>query len=136
MTGKRKSKRVTVVKKSLKLQEKLTERAKKKGVANPKESSSGIENPAANDNSEVTANLEIVPNPAVIEGTEQSSDEETAELVVEELVDPNKGKMDDLEYNTRLKKVKLAELAVRDGLRRFNSKTVSDLDLNNYQSSL
>ena len=140
MTGKRKSKREAVIKKGLKLQEKLSQRAKKKGVANPKESSSRIEDPAANNSSEVTANVEIVPNPAVIEGTEQNSDEEeyieTAEEVVEELVDPDKAKMDDTEYNTRLKKVKVAELAVRNGLRRFNSKTVSDLDLNSYLSSL
>ena len=42
MTGRRKSKREAVIKKGLKLQEKLSQRAKKKGVANPKESSSEI----------------------------------------------------------------------------------------------
>ena len=132
MTGIRKSKREAVIKKSLRLQEKLSNRTKKKGVANPKESGSGIDDPAANNSSEVTANLEIVPNPAGTEGTEQNSDEEENinEEVVEELVDPsNKAKMDDTEYITLLKKVKIAELAVRDGLRRFNSKTISDLDL-------
>ena len=61
MTGKRKSKRVTVVKKSLKLQEKLTERAKKKGVANPKKSSSSTDKTsAAKDNSNLTSNFNKV----------------------------------------------------------------------------
>ena len=44
--------------------------------------------------------------------------------------------MDDTVYNTRIKKVKVAELAVNDSIERFNSKAVSDLDLNTYQSSL
>ena len=44
--------------------------------------------------------------------------------------------MDNTVYNTRIKKVKVAELAVNDSIERFNSKAVSDLDLNTYQSSL
>ena len=44
--------------------------------------------------------------------------------------------MDKTEYNTRFRKVKAAELAVKDSIETFNSKTVSDLDLNTYQSSL
>ena len=44
--------------------------------------------------------------------------------------------MDDTVYNTQIKKVKVAELAVEDSIEIFNSKTVSDLDLNTYQSSL
>ena len=118
MTSKRQSKRDAVIKKGLKLQEKLTERAKKKGVANPTESSSATEAPAANDDSEVAANVDLVPNPAVTDGSEESSGEEehleNVEEVEEELVDPNNTKMDDTEYNTQLKKVKVAELAVKD----------------------
>ena len=140
MTGKRQSRRDAVIKKSLKLQEKLKERTKKKGVANPIESSSATEAPAANDNSEVAANVDLVPNPAVTDGSEESSGEEehleNIEEVEDNLVDPNKTKMDDTEYNTRFKKVKTAELAVKYAIKRFNSKTVSDLDLNTYQSSL
>ena len=44
--------------------------------------------------------------------------------------------MDETVYNTCIKKVKVAELAVNDSIERFNSKAVSDLDLNTYQSSL
>ena len=44
--------------------------------------------------------------------------------------------MDNTEYNTRFNEVKIAELAVKHSIKRFNSKTVSDLDLNSYQSSL
>ena len=44
--------------------------------------------------------------------------------------------MDKTEYNTRYRKVKAAELAVKDNIKIFNSETVSDLDLNTYQSSL
>ena len=44
--------------------------------------------------------------------------------------------MDDTVYNTRVKKVKKAELAVKNSIERFNSKTVSDLDLDSYLSSL
>ena len=120
MTGKRQSRRDAVIKKSLKLQEKLKERTKKKGVANPIESSSAIEAPAANDNSEEAANVEIVPNPAGTDGSEESSGEEAhleevhlenIEEVVEELVDPNNTKMDATECNTRVEKVKIADLA-------------------------
>ena len=44
--------------------------------------------------------------------------------------------MDETEFNTQFKKVKVAEIAVKDSIRKFNSKTVSDLDFNTYQSSL
>ena len=44
--------------------------------------------------------------------------------------------MDDTVYNTPIKKVKVAELAVKNSITRFNSKAASDLDLNIYQSSL
>ena len=44
--------------------------------------------------------------------------------------------MDDKVYTTRIKKVKVAELALNDSIKRFNSKAVSDLDLSTYQSSL
>ena len=44
--------------------------------------------------------------------------------------------MDKTEYNTRFRKVKATELAVKDDIEIFNSETVSDLDLNTYQSSL
>ena len=44
--------------------------------------------------------------------------------------------MDKTEYNTRFNEAKVAELAVKHSIKRFNSKTVSDLDLNSYQSSL
>ena len=44
--------------------------------------------------------------------------------------------MDETEYNTRYRKVKAAELAVKENIEIFNSETVSDLDLNTYQSSL
>ena len=66
MTGIRKSKREAVIRKGLKLQKKLTDRAKKKGVANPKESSSESEDPAANNSSEVIANVEIVTTLLVV----------------------------------------------------------------------
>ena len=62
--------------------------------------------PAANDKSEVPANVEIVPNLAVTEGSEQNSDEEEhieiAEEVVKELVDPKETKMIDTENNTQV----------------------------------
>ena len=44
--------------------------------------------------------------------------------------------MDQTEYNTRFRKVKATELAVKNSIDRFNSKTVSDSDLDSYQSSL
>ena len=44
--------------------------------------------------------------------------------------------MDDTVYNTQIKKVKVAELAVKNSIKRLNSKAVSDLDLNTHQSSL
>ena len=141
MTSRRQSKREAVIKKSLKLQEKLNKRAKKKGVANPKKSSSSADKTsAAKDNSNLTSNVNIVPNPAVSDSSEQSSDKEvyleTIEEVKQELINPNKGKMDDTEYNTRFNEVKIAELAVKHSIKRFNSKTVSKLDFKSYQTSL
>ena len=44
--------------------------------------------------------------------------------------------MGETEFNTQIKKVKKAELAVKNSIERFNSKTVSDSDLDSYQSSL
>ena len=44
--------------------------------------------------------------------------------------------MDNTEYNTRFNEVKIADLAVKHSIKRFNSKTVSKLDLKSYQSSL
>merc|ERR1712240_713964 len=141
MTSRRQSQPEFVIKKSLKLQEKLKERAKKKGVMNPNKSGSSVDKaPAVEDNLNLTSNVNIDPNPADTDSSEQSSDKEvyleTIEEVKQELIDPNKGKMDDTEYNTRFNKVKVAELAVKHSIKRFNSKTVSDLDLNSYQSSL
>ena len=141
MTNRRQSRRESVIKKSLVFQEKLAERAKKKEVQSLKKTSSSADkSSAAKDNSNLTSNINIVPNPAVSDSSEQSSDEEvyleTIEEVEQELVDPNKAKMDKTEYNKLIQKVKVAELAVKQSIRRFNSKTVSDLDLNSYHSSL
>ena len=117
MTSRRQSKCESVIKKSLKLQEKLKERAKKKGVANPKSGPSVDKAPAVEDNSNLTFNVNIDPNPADTDSSEQSSDEEvyleTIEEVEQELVDPNNAKMDNTEYNTRFNEVKIAELAVK-----------------------
>ena len=102
MTNRRQRKRESVIKKSLKLQEKLKERAKKKGVANPKKyGSSADKTPAVEDNSNLASNINIDPNPADTDSSEQSCDEEvyleTIEEVEQELVDPNKAKMDKTE---------------------------------------
>ena len=101
----RQSKCEGVIKKSLELQEKLNERAKKKEVANPKKSSfSADKTSAAKDNSNFTSNINIVPNPAVSDSSEQSSDKEvyleTIKEVEQELVDPNKANMEETEFNT------------------------------------
>merc|ERR1712240_640956 len=106
MTSRRQSQPEFVIKKSLKLQEKLKERAKKKGVGNPNKSGSSVDKaPAVEDNSNLTSNLNIDPNPADTDSSEQSSDEEvnleTIEEVEQELVDPIEAKMDETEYNTR-----------------------------------
>ena len=73
---------------------------------NPNQSSSAVEAPTANDNSEVAVNVKIVPNLAVIEGSEQNGDEEehkeSIEVVVKELVDPKEMKMIDTESNTQV----------------------------------
>ena len=67
MTSRRQSKHESVIKKSLKLQVKLKERAKKKGVANPNKSGSLVDKaPAVEDNSNLTPNVNINPNPAAI----------------------------------------------------------------------
>ena len=77
MTSRRQSKRESVIKKSLNLQEKLNERAKKKGVTNPKKSGSLADKaPAVEDNSNLTSNVNIDPNPADTDSSEQTSDEE------------------------------------------------------------
>ena len=134
MISRRQNKCESVIKKSLKLQEKLKERAKKKGVANPEPGPSVDKAPAVEDNSNID------PNPADTDSSEQTSDKEvdleTIKEVEQELVDPIEAKMDKTEYNTRYRKVKAAELAVKDNIKIFNSETVSDLDLNTYQSSL
>ena len=141
MTNRRQSRCEGVIKKSLVLQEKLAERAQKKEIRSlNKTSSSANKSSAAKDNSHLTADVNVVPNPGVIDSSEQNSDKEvnleTIEEVEQELVDPIEAKMDETEYNTQYRKVKTAELAVKDSIETFNSKTVSDLDLNTYQSSL
>ena len=138
MTSRRQSKRESVIKKSLKVQEKLKERAKKKGVANPESGPLVDEAPVVEDN--LNLNVNIDPNPADTDSSEQSSDEEvyleTIEEVEQELVDPKEAKMDETEYNTQFRNVKAAELAVKDNIEIFNSETVSDLNFNTYLSSL
>ena len=107
MTNRRQSRCEAVIKKSLVLQEKLAERAKKKKEIRSlkKTSSSADKSSAAKDNSHLTADVNVVPNPGVSDSSEQNSDEEvnleTIEEVEQELVDPNKAKMDKTEYNTR-----------------------------------
>ena len=123
------------------MQEKLAKRAKKKEVQSLKKTSSSVDkSSAAKDNLHSTVDVNIVSKPALSDSSEQSSDKEvyleTIKEVEQELVDPNKAKMDKTEYNTRFNKVKVAELAVKHSIKRFNSKTVSDLDLKSYQSSL
>ena len=83
----------------------------------------------------------VVPNLGDGGNLELSSlkefDQEITEEVEQKTIVPNKVEtMDDTVYNTRIKKVKIAELAVKNSIERFNSKTVSDLDLDLYQSSL
>ena len=74
------------------------------------------------------SNINIDHNPADTDSSEQTSDDEvnliTFEEVEQEPVDPNKAKMDDTEYNTQFNEVKIAELAVKHSIKRFNSKTV------------
>ena len=98
MTTRRQSKRESVIKKSLKLQEKLKERAKKKGVANPESGPSVDKAPAVEDN------LNIYPNPADTDSSEQTSDKEvnliTFEEIEQEMVGPNKANMEETELNT------------------------------------
>ena len=88
----------------------------------------------------MTADVNAVPNPGAIDSSEQNSYEEvnleTIEEVEQELVDPNKSNMDKTEYNTRFRKVKTTELAVKQSITRFNSGTVSDVVLDSYKSSL
>ena len=67
MTTRRQSKCDSVIKKSLKLQEKLKERAKKKGVANPNKSGSSVDKaPAVEDNLNLTSNVNLDPNPLIL----------------------------------------------------------------------
>ena len=98
MTSRRQSKREWVIKKSLRVQEKLKERANKKGVANPEPGPSVDKAPA------VEYNVNIDPNSADTDSSEQISDKEvnliTFEEVEQELVDPNKANMDKTEFNT------------------------------------
>ena len=63
MTSRRQSKRESVIKKSLKVQEKLKERANKKGVANPEPGPSVDKAPVVEDNSNLISNFNIDPNP-------------------------------------------------------------------------
>ena len=77
---------------------------------NPEESGSEIDTPAANDNSDIAANVDIVPNPAVKDDSGENSAKEehleSIEEIVKELVDPKEIKTDDSESNTRVKKGK------------------------------
>ena len=141
MTNRRQSRREAVIKKSLVLKDKLAKRAKKKEVWSLKKTSSSVDkSSAAKDNSHLTADVNVVPNPGVSDSSEQNSDEEvnleTIKEVEQELVDPNKANMDKTEYNTRFRKVKATELAVKQSITRFNSGTVSDAVLDSYKSSL
>ena len=118
MTTRRQIKRESVKQKSLKLQEKLAERAKKKGVANPNKYGLSVDKaPAVKDNSNLTSNVNIESNPADTDSSEQTSDKEvnliTFEEVEEELVDPNKANMDETEFNTRFRKVRATEIALK-----------------------
>ena len=110
MTTKRQSKCDSVIKKSLKLQEKLAERVKKKGVANPNKTGPSVDKaPAVEDNSNLTSNVNIDPNSADTDSSEQSGDEEvypeTIEGVEQELVDPKEAKW--TKQNTTLDSEKL-----------------------------
>ena len=141
MTTRRQSKRESVKQKSLKLQEKLAERAKKKGVANPNKSGPSVDKaPAVEDNLNLTSNINIDPNPADTDSSEQTSDKEvnliTFEEVEQELVNPNKENMDKTEYNTQFRKVKATEIAVKNSIARFNSGTVSAAVLDSYKTGL
>ena len=88
----------------------------------------------------MTADVNVDPNPGASDSSEQNSDKEvnleTIEEVEQELVDPNKTNMDETEFNTRFRKVKTIELAVKQSITRFNSGTVSDVVLDSYKSSL
>ena len=141
MTNRKHSKREAVIKKSLESQEKLAERAKKKEIRSLKKTSSSADkSSAAKDNSHSTADVNVDPNPGASDSSEQNSDKEvnleTIEEVEQELVDPNKTNMDETEFNTRFRKVKTTELAVKQSITRFNSGTVSDVVLDSYKSSL
>ena len=88
-----------------------------------------------------TSVIIVVPNLSDCGNLELNSlkefDQVITKKVEKETIDPNKVEnMDDTVYNTRIKKVKKAELAVKNSIERFNSKTVSDSDLDSYQSSL
>ena len=105
MTNRRQSRHEAVIKKSLVLQEKLAERAKKKEIQSLKKTSSSADkSSAAKDNSYLTADVNVVPNPGVSDSSEQNSDKEvnleTIEEVEQELVDPNKTNMDKTDFNT------------------------------------
>ena len=115
MTNRRQSRCEAVIKKSLVLQEKLAERAKKKEIRSLKKTGPSVDkSSAAEDNSNLTSNINIVCNPADTHSSEQSSDEEvyleTIEEVEQELVNPNKAKMDETEYKTKIRKIKLLNL--------------------------
>ena len=77
---------------------------------NPEEPGSEIDTPAANDNSDIAANVDIVLDPAVNNNSGENSGKEeyleSIEEVVKELVDPKETKTDDSESNTRVKKGK------------------------------
>ena len=113
MTTRRQSKRESVKQKSLKLQEKLAERAKKKGVANPNKSGPSVDKtPAVEDNSNLTSNINIDPNPADTDSSEHTSDEEvmliTFQDIEEKLVNPTEQKW--MKQNSTLDLEKLKPL--------------------------
>ena len=82
------------------------------GVTDPKSGPSVDKAPTVQDNSNLNVNID--PNPADTDSSEQSSDEEvyleTIKEFEQELVDPNKAKMDDTEYNIGLMKLILLNL--------------------------
>ena len=86
MTSRRQSKRESVIKENLKLQEKLNERAKKKEVQSLKKSSSSADKTsAAKDNLHLTSDVNKVPNPGDSESLELDSDKEVDEEPIEEI---------------------------------------------------
>ena len=105
--GRRQSKCEGVIKKSLELQEKLDERARKREVRSLKKSSSTSDKTsAAKDNLHPTSDVNTVPNSGDRDSLELNSDkevyQETIEEFEQELINPNKATIDETEYNTRI----------------------------------